>query len=172
MDGHLGELREVPGAYNGTLNQSQGKRTPMFIQDKESLGNNSLYHSSVEYGFSSHLFCRQSLRSRRECATLCSVSRGLHLYSMFFCRTRTNRGHTVGGTHTGFFFLFSCLFWSCRHSAVLAFISYRGKGSAVPIPRRQSRIVSTHETFSISLNRFPLPGTKMRKSLSRRDSSP
>ncbi len=40
------------------------------------------------------------------CATLCSVSRGLHLFSVFFCPTRTNRGHTGGGKHRGFFLLF------------------------------------------------------------------
>ena len=31
------------------------------------------------------------------CATLCSVSRGLHLFSVLFCpTTRTNRGHRTG----------------------------------------------------------------------------
>ena len=47
MDGHLGELRAVPGAYHGTSNQSQSTRTPKFIQDKESQGNNSLHDASA-----------------------------------------------------------------------------------------------------------------------------
>ncbi len=39
------------------------------------------------------------------CTTPCSASRGLHLFSAFFCPTRTNRGRTEGGkTHVGFEF--------------------------------------------------------------------
>ena len=98
------------------------------------------------------------------CATLCSVSRGLHLFSVFFCPTRTNRGHTGGGKSTGPFFFFFCFFFlPHRPPAVLAVIFYREKGSAVPIPRQhQRRILSTHEAFS-AINRFPLPGTKVWK---------
>ena len=36
------------------------------------------------------------------CSTLCSVSKGLlHLFSVIFCPTRANRGHTGGGKHCG-----------------------------------------------------------------------
>ncbi len=36
------------------------------------------------------------------CTTLCSVSRGLHLFSASSCPTRTNRGHTGGDKHRDF----------------------------------------------------------------------
>ena len=92
------------------------------------------------------------------CATHCSVSRELHLFNVLFCPTRTNQGHTGGGPLSSFYVSFQP---HCP-PAVLAFIFYREKGSAVPVPRKhQSRILSTQEAFQLFVvYRFTLPGTK------------
>ncbi len=46
------------------------------------------------------------------CNTLCSVSRGLNLFSAFFCPTRIDRGHTGWGKHreglSPSFYILSC----------------------------------------------------------------
>ena len=55
------------------------------------------------------IYWRHSLCSRRDARYTLRVSRGLHS-SVFFCPTRTNRGHTGGGKHRGFFLLFMFLF--------------------------------------------------------------
>ncbi len=54
--------------------------------------------------FSSHVLATAPLVKARRVLHSCSVSRGLHLFSVFFCPTRTNRGHTGGGKHRAFFF--------------------------------------------------------------------
>ena len=93
--------------------------------------------------FSSHLFWRQSLRSVRHVQTLCSVSRGVHLFRVLFCLTKTNRG-----TQEGAFFFSLFFFFASPSSCGACLHFYREKGSAVPIPRQQlSRFLSTHTGY-------------------------
>ena len=60
-------------------------------------------------------------------------------------------GVTQDGVNTGAFSSFYAAFMPHRRPpAVLAFIFYREKGSAVPVPRQhQSRILSSHEAFQL-----------------------
>ena len=69
------------------------------------------------------------------CATLCNVSRGLHLFSVFFCPTRTNRGHTGGGKHRGLFLLFMFIFCPTVLLRCLPSLLSR-EGFGCPIPRQ------------------------------------
>ena len=118
----------------------------------------TLFHSSCNVCvFSSHLFGDSPSDQGDTCATFYSVPRGLHLFSVFSCLTRTNRGHTAGGKQQGFFLLFFFFAPPSSRGACLHF--YREKGSVIPIPReQQSRTLSTHQAFH--LDRFPLPITK------------
>ena len=96
------------------------------------------------------------------CATLCSVSRGLHLFSVPFCPIRPNRGHTGGGKHRGFFLLL-CFFFAPPPSCgdCLHFLSREGFGRPYPSSTPKSKFVYSRSQSAI--NRFPLPGTKVRK---------
>ena len=76
------------------------------------------------------------------CATLCSASRGLHLLSVRFCPTRTNRGHTGGGKHRGFYAPPS----SC--GACLHFLSREGFGRPYPSSTPKSKFVYSRSFFS------------------------
>ena len=55
--------------------------------------------------------------------------RVLHLFIVFYCPTRTNRGHTGGGKHRGFFLPYDVPFSPNRLAAVLAlnFVAKRGR---------------------------------------------
>ena len=66
----------------------------------------------------------------KTCATLCSESGGLHLFSVLFWRTIIEpTGVTQEGVNTG---AFPSFYVSLPHTpAVLAFIFYREEGSAV-----------------------------------------
>ena len=95
------------------------------------------------------------------CATLCSVSRGLHLFSVLFCPPRTNRGHT-GGETPGLFPFFLCFFFAPPSSfgACLHFLSREGFSRPYPSSTPKLNFVCSR-SFSAT-NRFPLPGTKVR----------
>ena len=91
------------------------------------------------------------------CATLCSVSRGLHLFSVFFCPTRTNRGHIGGGKH-GDFLILLCFLYAPPSScgACLHLLSREGFGRSYPSS-------TTKSNFACSRSFSALPGTKVRK---------
>ena len=92
----------------------------------------------------------------------CSVFRGLHLFSVFFCPTRTNCGHTGGGKHRGFFLLFIFLFCPTFLLRCLpSFLSREGFSRPVPSSTATSNFVYSR-SFS-AFYRFLLPGTKVRK---------
>ena len=80
----------------------------------------------------------------------------------FCCPTRTNRGHTGGGKHRGFFF-FLCFFFAPPSScgACLYFLSREGFGC--PCPSSTPKLNFVYSRSFSAINRFPLPGTKVRK---------
>ena len=70
------------------------------------------------------------------CTSLCSVFRGLHFAAYFYVLLNQPGSHRRGRT-LGLFSSFYFFFDAPPLPAVLAFIFYREKGSAVPFPRRQ-----------------------------------
>ena len=96
------------------------------------------------------------------CAALCSVSCGLHLFSVFSVQLEPT-GVTQEGVNTRAFFFFLRFLYappsSC--SACLNFLSREGFGHPCPSPTPKSNFVYSR-SFS-AVNRFPLPGTKVRK---------
>ena len=101
----------------------------------------TLFHSSCNVCvFSSHLFGDSPSDQGDTCATFYSVPRGLHLFSVFSCLTRTNRGHTAGGKHQGFFLLF--FFFAPPSSCGACLHFYREKGSASSSPPAKGGIFS------------------------------
>lgn len=95
--------------------------------------------------YSSHLFWRQSLRSRRDVYYTLQCTTSLHFFSYCTCsvyfsaHTRTSRGRTGGGNTGAFLFFFFFFFFFAPPSSCGACIRFyrEKKGSAVPFPRRQ-----------------------------------
>ena len=96
------------------------------------------------------------------CATLCSVSRGLHLFSVFAVQLEPT-GVTQEGVNTGASFFFLYFFYAPPSScgACLHFLSREGFGRPCPSSTPQSNFVYSRRFPAI--NRFPLPGTKVRE---------
>ena len=114
--------------------------------------------------FSSHLLAAVPLFKARRALHSAGVSRGLHLFSVFFCPTRTNRGNTGGGKHRGFFLLF--MFIVCPIVLLRClpsfFIARRVRLSLSLVNTKVEFCLLT-KLFRYRLSRFPLPGTKVRK---------
>ena len=90
------------------------------------------------------------------CATRCCVSRGLSVVQCISCPTRTTEVTQEGVDTQGLFSSFRISFLPHRPPAVLAFICYREKGSAIPIPRQQQSRTWSMKLFGCTVNRFPL----------------
>ncbi len=93
------------------------------------------------------------------CATLCSVSRGLHLFQWIFL----SNYNQPGSHRRGAFFFFLCLFCAPPSScgACLHFLSREGFGC--PYPSSTPKLNFVYSRSFSAINRFPLPGTKVRK---------
>ena len=90
-----------------------------------------------------------SIKARRALhSTLCSASRGRHLFSVSFCPTITNRGHTGGGKRRGIILLL-LLFFVAPSACGACLHFYRKKRSGVAHPRQQqNRICLITKLFS------------------------
>ena len=106
--------------------------------------------TSVFFAFSSHQFSDSPSDQGETWTTLCNVSRRLHLFSLLFCPTRTNRGYIGGGEHRGFFLLCAFKFFAPPSScgACLHFISREGFGRPCPSSTTKSNYCLLTKGFS------------------------
>ena len=82
--------------------------------------------------------------------TLCVCCRPIYSERRFSPLGRVSRGHTGGRPTHRRFFLFYLFLVLHLPSAVLAFLFYREKGSALPFPRRpRSRMLCTHDKVAL-----------------------